>query len=188
MFFGKLSTTRTVAGIGAAALAAGLLAGCSGTAENTATENTSASQSQGSNASDATVTLNDGWAKAAKAGKMTAVFGVIENHSDADVTLESVTSEASPMIELHETTMVGGSMQMVEKEDGFVIPAGGQHVLEPGGDHIMLMKLSADLLAGNDLTLVLKFSNGQELELTVPIRDFDGAMEHYAPGDHDEHN
>ena len=94
------------------------------------------------------ITIEDAWVKSADDG-MSAAFGTLVNSGDDDVTVVSVTSDASPMLELHETVEnESGEMVMREIEGGFVISAGSDLALEPGADHIMLMDLSAPLQAG----------------------------------------
>ncbi len=69
------------------------------------------------------VSISDAWVKSAPEG-MSAAFGQLVNAGDSDVTVVSATSEASPMIELHETVANDtGEMVMRAKEGGFVIPA-----------------------------------------------------------------
>ncbi|MGO2361038.1 MAG: copper chaperone PCu(A)C [Brachybacterium tyrofermentans] len=124
--------------------------------------------------------------KAADEG-MTAAFGTITNGTDADLVLTAVTTPATDMVQLHETTSDGsGGMSMQEKDGGFPLPAGEDLVLEPGGDHIMLMDLPKPLQPGDTLELTLVFSEGTEHPFTATVKDFSGAQEHYAPGEDDE--
>ncbi|WP_323741117.1 copper chaperone PCu(A)C [Microbacterium sp. VKM Ac-2870] len=166
-----LSTAR----IGAL-IAAGLLAlsGCASTAAPAA--------STTSAAAGASVTISDAWVKAADSG-MSAAFGTLHNSSSADVTLTAATSPASSMLQLHETVAdASGAMVMKEKAGGFVIPAGGDLVLQPGGNHIMLMDLTAPLKAGAETTFTLTFSDGSATQFTAPVKDYSGANENYQGG------
>lgn len=127
------------------------------------------------------VTVADPWVKAAEEG-MTSAFGVLRNDTGTDLVLIGVSTPASPMVELHETASDGsGGMSMTEKEGGFPLPAGGELVLEPGGDHIMLMDLPAPLLPGDEVELTLLFEDGTEHPYTATVKDFTGAQEHYEP-------
>src|SRR5699024_8278287 len=74
-----------------------------------------------------------------------------------------------------------GGMSMQEKEGGFPLPAGEELVLEPGGNHLMLMELSAPLLPGDQVEVTLEFEDGTEHPLTATVKDFAGAQEHYEP-------
>lgn len=112
---------------------------------------------------------------------MSAMFGTLRNTSGADITIEGGTSPSAETVELHETVKNdSGEMQMQPKQGGFVVPAGGTYVLEPGGDHVMLMGLTGPLRNGAETTVTLRTSAG-ELVLTVPVRAFSGAEESYQP-------
>ncbi|ALX66038.1 copper chaperone PCu(A)C [Microbacterium sp. XT11] len=133
-----------------------------------------------------TVTIEDAWVKSADEG-MSAAFGMLVNSGDVDVTVVSVSSDASSMLELHETVEnEAGEMVMREIEGGFVIPAGGELLLEPGANHIMLMDLTAPLHAGDEAAFTLTFSDDTTYEFTAPVKDYSGANENYEEGDDHE--
>jgi copper(I)-binding protein len=70
------------------------------------------------------------------------------------------------------TKQADGVMGMAFVES-FSIPAKGKRVLEPGGDHIMLMKLTDVPKAGATVSLVLKTeSNGKvgKISMELPVR------------------
>lgn len=163
----------------ALAATAALLAGCSVKAQDAPVGGgtTAPTQQQG-------LTLLEGWAKATE-DPMTGVFGTLANSTGEDIHLVEVRSEVADMAELHVTVDDGaGGRIMKMAEDGFVIPAGGEHVLEPGGDHLMLMKLTAPIATGEDVDVVLVDADGTEYAVSVTARAFTGAEEHYAPGEH----
>lgn len=159
---------RTNARFGALALLAALaLTGCASTP-------TTDSGTEADN-----VSITDAWVKTADEG-MSAAFGELSNTGTEDVTIVSATTAASNMIELHETVENdSGEMIMQEKDGGFVIPAGGSFLLEPGGNHIMLMDLTAPIVAGDDVTFTLTFADDSTLEFTAPGKDYSGANETY---------
>lgn len=177
------SPTPLLAVLTVAAL--GALGGCSGTSSPSApTAPASASSSPGhlSPASDV-VTVTDAWVKAAESG-MTAAFGTVRNPSDHEVTVVAVTTPASARVELHETVANdAGQMTMREKQGGFTVPAAGEMLLEPGGNHIMLMDLATPVVAGEDVVLTFTFSDASTLEVTAPAKDYAGANESYDEGD-----
>ncbi|MFK3679079.1 copper chaperone PCu(A)C [Microbacterium sp. NPDC090218] len=132
------------------------------------------------------VTIDDAWVKSAEEG-MSAAFGTLLNSGDEDVTVVSVTSEASTMLELHETVEnEAGEMVMREIEGGFVIPAGGRLALEPGANHIMMMDLTGPLAAGTDVSFTLTFSDDSTYEFSAPVKDYSGANENYEGGEEHE--
>lgn len=129
------------------------------------------------------VTIDGAWVKTADEG-MTSAFGTLTNDSDADLTLVSVASEASPTIELHETLEnEAGQSVMREVEDGFTIPANGSLELTPAGNHIMLMELPEPVLAGDDVRFTLTFSDDSTIEFSALAKDYAGANEEYEPGE-----
>ena len=143
---------------------------------------TGASDGGADAAASGSITVTDPWVKAADEG-MTAAFGTVINGTGSDLVLTAVTTPATDMVQLHETTSDGsGGMSMQEKEGGFELPAGAELVLEPGGDHIMLMDLPEPLQPGDEIELTLVFSEGTEYPFTATVKDFTGAQEHYAPG------
>lgn len=163
-----LTTTPRILVIAVAALLT--LSGCAGTAEAPAATSTPAGDS---------LSITDPWVKSAASG-MSAAFGVLENASDTDITITSVSSEASQMIELHETVENdSGAMVMQEKKGGFVVPAGGSYELAPGANHIMLMGLTAPLVAGEDSSFTATLSDGSTFDFTAPAKDYSGANETY---------
>lgn len=172
-----------------AALLALPLAACSAGADDGSDatgEGTTASDGGAAAPGSGTITVTDPWVKAADEG-MTAVFGTIANGTGADLVLSAVTTPVTDMVQLHETTSDGsGGMSMQEKDGGFPLPAGEDLVLEPGGDHIMLMDLPEPLQPGDTLELTLVFSDGTEHPFTATVKDFAGAQEHYAPGEDEE--
>lgn len=126
------------------------------------------------------VSVSDQWVKAADTG-MTGLFGTLRNSGDQDMTVVSAVSPAAGMVELHEVVGQPGSGTMRPKDGGFVIPAGGSHLLAPGADHIMLMDLKAPLKVGSDVEVTLTFADGTSLPFTAQVRDYSGAEEKYEP-------
>lgn len=161
------------------ALAGLLLAGCSA-----APAGSSALGAAQAEEAAAPVRLVDGWAKASAADGMTGVFGTLENHGDEDLVIVAVESDAAASAELHEVTSAG-VMQEIPGE--VVVPAGGSLEFAPGADHIMLMDLAHDLLAGDEVPLTLRFDDGTELDLSVLVKDYSGANESYGEQEHAGH-
>ncbi|MEN3613801.1 copper chaperone PCu(A)C [Plantactinospora sp. ZYX-F-223] len=150
--------------------------GCGGTAD---TPGAAPSPAPSATTDSAVFMVRDPWIKAADKG-MTAAFGTLVNNTASDVTITGVSTSVSPM-ELHEMTMKDGKMVMQPKTGGITIKAGGSHVLEPGGDHLMLMELSKPVRAGDELTFTLTFADGTTTGFTAVAKPFTGAEESYDP-------
>lgn len=178
--------TRALSHLLGAALLTLALAGCGGD-DDSATDAATTAAEGDAQATDesAFVTVTDPWIKAAKSG-MTAAFGTLVNDGPEDVTLTEVTSNITSAMELHETVQNDdGSMAMQPKDGGFVIPAGGEHLLEPGGDHIMIMDLMRPLKTGEVIRFTLTFADGSTTELDATVKPFTGADESYQGGETD---
>lgn len=166
-----------------------LLAGCGDADDPTAAptaqvpDNTSATTSTQTTGEG--VVLQDGWVKAVdETGpeSMTGVFGTLHNATDEPVRLTGGAASVAQMVELHETVMDGGSMVMREAEGGFVIEPGQSLLLEPGGNHVMLMGLTEPIETGTDVEITLTTEDGTSHAVVVAARTFAGAQETYAPG------
>lgn len=108
---------------------------------------------------------------------MTGAFMQITNISDQDITLTSAQTAVAPIVQIHET--VNGKMQ--ERAGGLQIKAGTTEMLKPGGNHVMLMGMSKKLMAGDEVTLLLKFSNGATVKVLAPVKNIAGGTETYKP-------
>lgn len=158
-----------------------LLSSCGSEAKETTTSGTDQAPSSSTDHSDqaSALTMTDPWVKAATNG-MTATFGTLVNNGTADVTVTSATSEIAASTELHETVASDdGSMAMSPKEGGFVIPAGGNHELAPGGDHLMMMGLHRALKPGEVMVVTLTMADGSTIDVEATVKNFSGADEKY---------
>ena len=126
---------------------------------------------------DSAVTFSDPWIKATDT-QMTALFAEVSNAGSEDVSIVGAETEAASMVEIHE--VVDGVMR--EKSGGVVIPAGESATLMPGGDHIMLMGLTTELVAGDRLAVIVSLSDGTEVLVDAEIRAFAAGDEEYDPG------
>ncbi|NCD19809.1 MAG: copper chaperone PCu(A)C [Actinobacteria bacterium] len=174
---------RTFTVTAALALAAAL-AGCTSTVpteQPTTTQATSTADAGSTATSEpgpADVAITDPWVKATDT-EMTGAFGILENNTDSPIHVVAVTSSVTDRNELHEMVMQDGAMVMVEMEDGFTIEPGTEFVLEPGGNHLMLMDLPTPIEAGENVEMTLEFEDGSTFSWIAPARTFAGANEEY---------
>lgn len=125
--------------------------------------------------------ISDAWIKATDTD-MTGIFGTITNSTDTDFTIVSASTEIAEMTELHETIVQSdGSSLMQEMAGGITVPAGADYVLEPGGNHIMLMMLTEPILPGDEIAVTVTTDAGEEFEFIATAREYTGAQETYAP-------
>ncbi|MCX6971908.1 MAG: copper chaperone PCu(A)C [Verrucomicrobia bacterium] len=120
------------------------------------------------------IKIEDGWVRAVPpSSKATAAFMTIVNKSDHPVIVSGgacpVAGEIKPMI----TTKQSDGVMGMAFVDSFSIPPKGKRTLEPGGDHLMLMKLTEVPKAGSTVSLVLKTDSGGKtgsISLELPVR------------------
>ena len=134
-------------------------------------------------ASSGDVVAQDLWVKSSEMstrGGMTAVYGTLTNNSSQDVVLVGGGTEIAGVVEVHEMSMIGGEMMMQEIDGGLVIPAGKSIVLEPGGNHLMLMMLTDDLEAGEEISVTFDFDGAEDLTIDgIVAKPAEGGDEEY---------
>ena len=119
---------------------------------------------------DEDVVIRDAWVQEGPPSqKITAAFMVIENHTGADISLQSASSDVAQSVELHKMELVDGMMKM-HRVETIDIPAGGQAELKPGGYHLMVIGLKKELKQGDKVTLALQFSGDIKKTITVPVK------------------
>jgi len=118
--------------------------------------------------------IENPWIRAVPpSSKATAAFMTIVNSSDHAVSVTGGTSPVAGEIKPMITTKKADGVMGMEFVESFSIPANGKRVLEPGGDHIMMMKLTEVPKAGTTVKLVLGTEAGGKtgsISLEVPVR------------------
>ena len=123
-------------------------------------------------AAQAQVTVKDAWVRATVAQqKATGAFMQIQSAQDAK--LISAQSPVAGVVEVHEMAMDGGVMKM-RAVPSLALPAGKAVELKPGGYHVMLMDLKAQVKDGDTVpvTLVVEGQDGkrQNIEIKASAR------------------
>jgi copper(I)-binding protein len=123
-------------------------------------------------AAHAQVQVKDPWVRAT-VPQQTATGAFMQLSSPADARLVSASSPVAGVVELHEMAMDKDVMKM-RAVRAIDIPAGRGAELKPGGYHVMLMNLKAQMKEGEvvPITLVLEGKDGkrQTLEVKAPVR------------------
>ncbi len=110
--------------------------------------------------------ITDAWSRATVEGRMGAVYATIENTSGNPIQIQGIKTDVAKMAEVHESYLDGSMMRMRHIED-FMIPAGEVRKLEPGGLHIMLMRLPEPLVEGAKFEVEFDLAEGGNI--TVPV-------------------
>lgn len=117
------------------------------------------------------IMINDPYARSSgPSAKTGAAFFGIMNKTDQDDRLIAATSDVAKRVELHtHIETADGVMQMREVEDGFPIEAGGMHMLQRGGDHVMFMGLIRPMVQGETVSVTLTFEKAGDVVVEIPI-------------------
>ncbi|WBU63242.1 copper chaperone PCu(A)C [Paracoccus aerodenitrificans] len=115
------------------------------------------------------IEIHDAFARSSNQ-KTGAAFMMIGNTGDTACTLSAVSTPAAEKAEFHTNIQHdNGMMQMVPIEGGIEIPAGEEHALARGGDHVMMMGLTGPMENGDEITLSLDFGDCGTVETVVPV-------------------
>jgi len=98
-----------------------------------------------------------------------SIYFTLQNGTDRTLQLQGAAADVAEALSFHETINDNGILRMIAQPAGFAIPAGESLVLASGGKHLMLEKLYAPLVAGQQFTLTLTFAEGGPLMVTVPV-------------------
>ncbi|WP_448216319.1 copper chaperone PCu(A)C [Endozoicomonas sp. 2B-B] len=135
----------------------------------------------------ADVEIKDQYARAVPAvSTNSAAFLTITNKGKEDIKLVSADSDSAVHVELHGHRHEGNMMKMFELKD-IDIPAGKTEYLKSGGNHIMLMGLKRPLKAGSEVDVTLHFSDGDAVDIKVPVKDLSHETKDMAHGSATKH-
>jgi hypothetical protein len=99
-----------------------------------------------------------------------AAYLLLVNETDRADALVGADSTAAETIEIHETTADASGQMAMHPVERVEVPAGGRVALEPGGYHIMLIGLTGELTAGDQIELTLHFDRAPDLVVTAEVR------------------
>jgi len=116
-------------------------------------------------------TVSQVWSRAMPPSAPTgAVYFVLNNPGDQPDRLISAQTPRAEKVEFHHHVHRGEVMRM-ERIDSIEVPAHGEVMFEPGGNHVMLFGLSQPLVAGEHFPLTLEFEKAGEVSVEVPIQE-----------------
>ena len=116
------------------------------------------------------IEITDAYARASRPGAPTgAIFMSIQNAGTTADRLVAAKSPAAAVVQIHTHIEESGIMKMREVAAGIPVPAGGTHTLSRGGDHLMLMGVTQDLVDGETVPLTLVFEIAGEVVIEVPV-------------------
>lgn len=114
--------------------------------------------------------LSDGWARPGSKGQNSAAYLRIANGTASNDTLLKIQSNTAEQAELHESYQDENNMTGMRPAGQQVIAESEELYLQPGGLHIMLMKLQRDLAVGDTLSISLEFARAGTKNLNIPVK------------------
>ena len=131
--------------------------------------------------------ISSPWSRATPGGAQVAAgYLVITNKGLSAERLISFATDLAEQPEIHEMTNEGGVMKMRPLAKGLSIPAGASVKLEPGGYHLMLLKLKKPLVAGQRFKATLVFEKAGPLDVEFEVRAM-GQGQKQGPAGHHNH-
>ena len=125
-------------------------------------------------AAPATLVVQRAWSRATPPGiTVGGAYFEIVNRGPADV-LVAIESPVAKRVEMHETRMASGVMEM-RPRDNIDIPSGGKVVFAPQGLHAMMLDLRQTLEAGQRFPLTFVFRRAGRITVEASVGPM-GAM------------
>lgn len=112
--------------------------------------------------------VSDAWSRATIPGRMGAVYATIENLSDRPIRIKGIKTQSAKMAQVHESYLDDGMMRMRHMKK-FTIAPGEVRKLEPGGLHIMLMRLPEPLKEGATFEVLFDIDKGDDIIFPVVV-------------------
>ncbi len=123
-----------------------------------------------SNAPAGPLTVKDAWVRAAPAGADTAAYFTIVNGKVNADTLVGASASVGKSAGLHQTTTDPSGMTGMKMTESVKVPGGGIVQFAPGGYHVMIIGLAAELKVGDTVDLQLSFENAGMVKVTAEVR------------------
>ena len=131
------------------------------------------------------IIVKDAYARSSNAVTAAAFMSLV-NPTDHNDRLIEVRSTVAYRVEIHtHIEDANGVVRMMAVEDGIAIPAGGNAVLERGGDHIMFIGLEHEHRHDDMISVTLTFREAGDIEVMIPVdldRTFDDHHHNHAGG------
>lgn len=112
------------------------------------------------------------WVREAPPGaKANAAYMQLLNPSSSPVTITSLTANCCAELMLHRT-LYKNDRAIMEHVDQITVPEHSSITMEPGGLHIMLMRIKSPLTAGDIIEVQLHFANGDQQAIQLPVKTY----------------
>ncbi len=116
------------------------------------------------------IVIKDQWIRPGAEKMATALYFTLENNGGEADTLYAIETDIAKMIQIHETYSNGDVMGMREIGEIIIEPESSVK-LEPGGMHIMVMRLKRDIKIGDEIDFTLYFRNADKITITAEAKN-----------------
>jgi copper(I)-binding protein len=121
---------------------------------------------------DSGIRVDDVWARTTPAGvTIGAVYLRATSDVDDELTGASVDPAIAGSVELHTTETSDDGTSSMTQQASLALPAGDELVLEPIGNHLMLVDLAAPLATGETFEMTLHFATAGDELVDVEVRE-----------------
>jgi len=126
------------------------------------------------------IRISNAWINEAPPGMMMmAGYLEISNKTTQPLVLTGATSPCFEKIEFHVTELQNGVSAM-RRQESITVPAGSDFSFSPGHYHLMLIKNTRKLAAGDKVPLTFNFAQGTSVKTEAVVRRGE-------PATHDQH-
>lgn len=115
------------------------------------------------------VRIEQAWVRAADSLQTTAGYLKLVNDTGDDIAVLRATCTAAEQVQMHQTLHEGARSRMQEIAR-LVAPAQGTLEFAPGGNHLMLVRLTRALVPGSRATLALELEDGRSIAVDAEVR------------------
>lgn len=115
--------------------------------------------------------IMDAWIKPDKIGSTSEAFLIISNATDANDSLESISSDAASSVEVRSLDQDKSGRITTKVLESVPVPAQQEVIFRPGKLVIALTGLKQDLERGDAIDLVLDFKNAEKMTIQAKVTD-----------------
>jgi hypothetical protein len=129
----------------------------------------------------ADIEISDAWVREAPPGtKVMAAYLSIYNASENTDTLTDISSNCCKFVEIHQSLIKDGKMEMRERK-GLLLPPARSIDFTPGDLHVMLIKPRRRFRDGDNIELEFTFLHSAPVKINAPVKKATGAEhEHHS--------
>jgi len=126
---------------------------------------------------NSTWSMQDGWVRPAKAGRMSAAYFNLQNPSQTADTLIAAASDVTANTQIHLSFKNEEGLMAMEEQKMVPVEPGETVSFKQGGLHIMLIQPEKDLNPSDSVRITLYLLSGDSIATTLPVESRMNNME-----------